>query len=286
MLSKVKTCFILSAALAAVASLVAATAQADWNPGDPYKMMYPLLPDLTPTGLDVLATQEPPGVGNNGFKIVADDFLCTETGPITDVHIWGSWLSDHLPQGNPNDVIFKLSIHSDIPAPPTGGYSQPGALLWSGTFSPGSFTVRPYSTGPEQFYDPNIGQIIGTDTTDWQYNFENIPNPFVQQQGTIYWLDVQALPLDTSAFFGWKTTNPQVTPHFMDDSVYADTAGFNGPLVAPWAPNVYPAGHPYAGLSMDQAFVITNTVPEPGTLALLGAGAVGLAVFGWRRRRS
>jgi len=283
MLSQVKNRFVLAATLTVAASLIGAAAQADWNVGDPYKMHYPQLPDLTPTGLDVLAGQQTPAAGN-GFKILADDFKCTETGPISDVHIWGSWLNDRLPNNDPNNVKFKLSIHSDIPAPPTGGFSTPGPELWSAVLSPGSFTVRPYSTGQEQFYDPNIKEIIGADTIDWQYNFTNLANPYVQQQGTIYWLDVQALPLDPSAYFGWKTTNPQVTSHFGDDSVYADTAVFTGPLVTGWAPMVYPGGHPYAGLSMDQAFVITT--PEPSTFALLGVGAVGLLGYAWRRRRS
>jgi hypothetical protein len=30
--------------------------------------------------------------------------------------------------------------------------------------------------------------------------------------------------------------------------------------------------------------VIYNAVPEPGTLALLAAGLVGLLAFAWRRR--
>ena len=33
----------------------------------------------------------------------------------------------------------------------------------------------------EYFYDPNIDQIIGTDNQVWQYNFTNLPNPFIQQ---------------------------------------------------------------------------------------------------------
>lgn len=275
-------CFKTVLVGAAFAALIFGTAsvQADWNLGDYYKMHYPQLPDLTPTGMDVLAGQQVPGIGT-GFKILADDFRCIETGPINDVHIWGSWLNDRLPNNDARNVAFKLSIHSDIPAPPTGGFSMPGPELWSATFSPVSFTVRPVGSGPEQFYDPNIHQIIGTDNTVWQYNFTNLPNPYIQQQGLIYWLDVQALPLDNTTYFGWKTTNPQDprTPHFMDDAVYADTAGFNGPLVTAWLPMVYPTGHPYAGVSLDMAFVIT---PEPASLLWI-AGATFLMAA--RRRR-
>jgi hypothetical protein len=133
----------------------------------------------------------------------------------------------------------------------------------------------------------------------WQYNFTNILNPFPQKQGEIYWLDVQAQPLDPSTVFGWKTTNPRDprTPHFMDDAVFADTAGFNGPLVTPWQPMVYPVGqHPYGGQSIDQAFVITPEpgtsidqafviTPEPGTLTLFGAAVFSLLACAWRRRR-
>src|SRR5512137_3002215 len=99
------------AVFAVLVMLVAVSARADWNVGDPYKMHYPQLPDLSPNGLDVKATAP---------KILADDFLCTQTGPITDVHIWGSWLYDRLPydpatnQPDPTAPTFKLSIHADV----------------------------------------------------------------------------------------------------------------------------------------------------------------------------
>ena len=52
---------------------------------------------------------------------------------------------------------------------------------------------------PEPFYDPNTGQIVGTDSTIWQYNFFFKPEEAFLQKGTvkdpvIYWLDVQAIP--------------------------------------------------------------------------------------------
>jgi hypothetical protein len=264
----------------------ASAAFADWSPGDDYKMHYPQLPDLTPTGLDVLATRDPfvTGQPNTPWKVLADDFLCTQTGPITDIHIWGSWLNDEVFTG----VQFKLSIHDNQPPPATGGPSLPiDPPLWQTILAPSSqrlYASLPAGGPPEQFYDPNIDQIVGTDRNIWQYNFVDIPNPFIQQVGKIYWLDVQALVPETSPFvFGWKTTNPQDprTPHFEDDAVFADTAGFGTPAVTPYRPLVYPEGHPYAGLSIDLAFVITS-VPEPTSLALL---FVALPLLAIKRRQ-
>jgi hypothetical protein len=248
----------------------ATPAKADWNPGDPYKMHYPQLPDLTDLGMDVLATLNP--TNPPFWKLLADDFQCTATGPITDIHIWGSWLGDHVGQ----NTTFKLSIHLDDRS---GPYSKPGPQVWSAIFTPGMYAAMPY--GPpvvgEHFFDPNLNAVIGHDSQVWQYNFMNIAAPFVQQQGAIYWLDVQAVDPDPLALFGWKTTNPVQTPHFEDDAVFGDTLGFNGPLLpSGWRELVYPAGHPFQGQSIDLAFVI---VPEPGTATLLGLGLLALLTF-------
>src|SRR3990172_9328291 len=91
-------------------------------------MHYPQLPDLTSTGMDVNATFP---------KVLADDFLCTSTGPITDIHIWGSWLNDNRPPV----ANFRLSIHADIPAGPNNPYSRPGEQLWPGPLDAGEWSV-------------------------------------------------------------------------------------------------------------------------------------------------
>jgi len=76
------------------------------------------------------------------------------------------------------------------------------------------------------------------------------------------------------ARFGWKTTNPAETPHFMDDAVWFSW------YTEDWQPMAYPDQHVYQGQSIDLAFVIT---PEPATLALVGLGTL---VITFKRRRS
>jgi len=242
-----KTCFDVStiaAVLLAVAGF-AASARADWNPGDPYKMHYPQLPD--PTGWDVNFASP---------KVLADDWLCTETGPVSDVHLWFSSQADQ-PFSVAQIPLVHLSIHADAPAG-TVPYSQPGVLLWQMDLLPGQFTVRPYGTGEEGWYDPNTGDWQKPDHFQYyQLNIEGIPNPFIQQLGQIYWLDVTVQAVDVH--LGWKTS----LEHFKDDAVWGDLS------TGVWQ-ELY---DPMQGQSLDLAFVIT---PEPGTLTLVGLGVVGL----------
>lgn len=272
-------------ALTATAALSTA-ALADWPNSNPTKWVQ--LPDRTPTGIDVLDTSRPGVVG----KILADDFECKQTGYISDIHIWGSWLYDQLPSnavGQPDagNVRFKLSIHDDIPATPTSHSRPVNPPLWTKVFGPGDFVVRQDGDpGPELFYNPNTNQYMGTDTQIWQYNFYIDPTEAFLQVGTpdvpkVYWLDVQAEVIDQNAVFGWKTSEQ----HWNDDAVYGDTVFGGDPDV--WNELVYPSTplppgyplptqqHPYAGNSMDLAFALT-TIPEPSTTAFVAFALIAL----------
>ena len=242
--------------LAVIMSL-AVPAAADWNIEDPAKWVQ--LPDLAFTGIDV-NTCDP-------YFLLADDFECVETGPITDVHIWGSWYHDVLPFGtDPHGLDFILSIHADIPAG-TGGidYSRPGELLWWRAFSgpPGEFQARIWAEDiNEGWMDPPDVYEFPGDHVCWQYNFFIDEADAFIQQGTpqvpvIYWLDVQAISHDQEAWFGWKTS----VDHWNDDAVW----GYGPePYAGPWFELRYPFGHQYAGESIDLAFVITgeDSIPE------------------------
>jgi len=228
-------------------TLLATPALADWDPGQPHKWVQ--YPDLTEMGADVNASMP---------YLLADDFLCTQTGPITDIHLWGSWYHDLPPFENPGMVIFTLSIHRDIPASqsPTG-YSMPGEVIWMRTFEPDTFTYRRWAEGLQEGWiePPMVWEPVG-DTVCWQYNFSIDPTEaFIQQGSTVepvvYWLDVQAQPLDQTTWFGWKTS----MEHWNDDAVWVQG---QEPYMGIWNELRYPMPHPYAPTSIDLAFVITT----------------------------
>ena len=219
---------------------------ADWNVGDPYKMHFPQLPDLN--GWDVNATYP---------KVLADDWRCTSSGPVRDIHFWGSWQQDLVG----TITSFHVSIHADVPAQP-GTASHPGPVLWYEEIT--QFTIRSHDpSSNEGWYDPNTGAYAKPDHQHYfQYNITNIPNPYFQTQGMIYWLDISARVLQTNTKWGWKTS----LNHWNDDAVWGDFPN----------PNWTELRDPITNTSLDLAFVIT---PEPASLLLLGLG-----VFALRRR--
>jgi len=255
--------------------LTSSLAFSHWDEGEPFKMHFPQLPD--PLGWDVNFMTPPEGSGRPA-KVLADDWLCTESGPVSDIHFWFS---------SRDDLRFEIqkvraSIHDDDRS---GQFSKPGQLLWQRDFSPEQVQTRVWGCGPQGWYDPNTGEYeLADHYIIYQANIIEIPEPFVQEADSIYWLDlsVQATRLDGTdpVWLGWKTADvnkypdPYTGSHFEDDAVWTDVEEPGLPLQ--WQE----LRDPITGNSLDLAFVIT---PEPGTLVLLvGGGLVGLL----SRRRS
>jgi len=218
----------------------ATTATADWEPGDGFKMHFPQLPDVA--GWDVNATEP---------MVLADDWACSRTGWVKDIHFWGSWM--HGIEGQV--IAFQMSIYSDIPAnPPDEPYSKPGTLHWDRVITNYILAVPSDPPGPEGWYNPPAGEFFPDDHVEyWQYNvFLDSPDWFWQEEGTIYWLAISAIVADPGTTqWGWKST----TDHWSDDAVWAFLGEFF--WIDLWEPPAFVQ-------SLDLAFVITDgEVCEP-----------------------
>ncbi len=222
-------------------------ADCDWQPGQSHKMHWPQLPDLTSTGTDVSLSS----------AALADDFLCTASGPIRNIHIWASFLGDNVPKEGPANLTLELSLYANIPSEgPKWG--QPGELLWSQSFSPGQYTVQTVHNGPEDWYDPSTGLYLSDHQRQaYQYDFCVQDEPFVQQEGTTYWLAVSVTELSPNYALGWKTTSLQWQWNNSAVSLAQDQVN--------WTPMDYPDGHEYDNAPVGLAFVIDSgddTTPQ------------------------
>jgi hypothetical protein len=237
-----------------------APASADWNAGDPTKMLNPQLPD--PHGWDVRF---------NEITQVADDWICSETGAVDDIHFWYSWKNDLIGSFNHVHVI----IYDDVPASPTNTFSHPGNILWARAFEPTEITTRLVdSTDVQGWLDPPNHGIPGNHVNMYQANIENIHNvvnPFIQREGHVYWLGLMVYPNSSNEYTtGWKTS----LDHFNDGAVYV--VGNIG------ADNWAKLSDPFTQSNLDMAFIIT---PEPGTITMLvGCGLIAIISILRRRR--
>jgi hypothetical protein len=198
-------------------------------------------------------------VWNNPY-VLGDDFVCTNPGPITDIHIWGSWLDD---QAGTNTLTFWLGIYEDVPVSATNpAFSYPGNLIWQQWFAPGQYAENLWGYGQETFLDPGPPLIIGTDSQIWYYCFYPT-NPLVQlgttAQPKTYWLVAYARSPAGSTFqYGWKSTYYVQN----DTSVHAPWPGTPPTSNPGWMPTFLPP----TGPPLDLAFKITtptNRCPDP-----------------------
>jgi hypothetical protein len=190
--------------------------------------------------------------------VLADDFPCNTTGPITDIHLWGSWLSD-IPGTITN---FWIGIYNDVPAVtnPLNGQitpSHPGTnLLWQQSFVLGQYAESKYATGSEYFYNPTNNLIVGGDSQAWYYCFYPT-NPFVQQGSannpTNYWLAVRAQISDPQTLFGWKTS---LIP-YNDAAVWGTVLPTSGLPIGNWQSMTNPINQQ----QIDLSFKLTTPPP-------------------------
>ncbi len=235
--------------------LAATPARAHWPNQNLTKWLQP--PDPT-NGIDVLVGQLTTSCQP---IILADDFQCRRPGPISDIHIWTSW-TNNQPSWN---LPITLCIWSDVKAVTNavGKFpSHPGTILWCQTFLPGQYTIQPWRTAFELFWNPNPQcPFFGSDKMIWLYNFYPT-NAFIQQGSPTvactYWLSMSVPQFGNGnrAPFGWKTAST----HWNDDAVWAVT-DITGTNIFPAGTNgwmeLYDPRNTVNPRSLDLAFVLT-----------------------------
>jgi len=146
--------------------------------------------------------------------IVADDWRCLSGAPVYRIHWWGSypgWREDE-PRPTvrpPRPSWFKISIHKDSPlSSPEMPWSHPGELLY-----------EERSEDFVQIYYGSIPHVGPEGKVRYEHKFYyqlRLKEPFVQQAGNVYWLDIAAGPLPIPELrWGWATSSQ----HWRDDAV-------------------------------------------------------------------
>jgi hypothetical protein len=205
---------------------------ADWKEGDGHKMHWPQLPD--PNGWDV----------DWGNWYLGDDWKCSETGTVDDIHFWFSCRWDE----DPDIREIYVSIWSNNEGPP----STPEQNLWDETFlkDEGHFIIKGPWYGDQGWYNPDEDIFYSHDHNKYyQINIPNIPSitsPHSQEKDVIYWLVIK-IPDNEINNVGWKTSK---SAQFLDTAVFDDPT--NG-----WTPFYNSTGQ-----KLDLAFVINGTIGD------------------------
>lgn len=177
---------------------------------------------------------------------VADDWLCLDGSPVSDLHFWGSYLGWYdtvqLPPGPPPGIEkFRIQVYSDAPAiPGPDPFSRPDKLLyetWTDTFTESyeaSFPVT-FPQGAE---------------FEHKYRYDlDLPRIFWQGRDKIYWLNISAVPAEPppgseEVPWGWESS--------MDRWNDAAVSGYyQDPINRFWEPIENPMTVEYADMSYE-----------------------------------
>lgn len=216
-------------------------------------------PDLGGTGLDVDATADSPETWP--AQILADDFECKLSGPVTHIEIWGSFYQDAPPAGDPNNLEFTLSIHANALPFDRFGANTPGKVLWTRNFKKGQFTVQPVVSDRQGYFSPcNDRYAKSNHKQAWKYAFTIERRQAFAQTGTsekpvVYWLSVQGR-VSNAARFGWKTA---ASP-WGEDAMWAQA---EKPSSANWRMLDYP--NDPAGVRRNTALAFTILTSDEST---------------------
>ena len=157
----------------------------------------------------------------------ADDFLCEDGSEITTIEWWGI----HVPPECGTPVSFIIRFYGDIPDPDPSNpdtWSQPGDPLYEEECL--SFT----EVWDEQYQ---------------QYRYaQELPLPFQQEIGTVYWISIQAVVCAPAQGWAWCECDPFY--YWNDEAVWRSQNPDPNWFFPNWTPpSVYTGGVYYMELA-------------------------------------
>jgi hypothetical protein len=189
-------------------------------------------------------------------QVVADDFRCLGTIPITSVHWWGSYLGwEALEPPGPEPISWRIGFWSNVADPNPGDpgtFSYPNELLWhievpSGRVQEGAAGVDLHPSS--QYEDTCFRYYVDLEPQEYfrQSEFET--------QDDVFWVSIAAsYPVGAGILhpWGWKTRPWS----WMDDAVTfpVNVQPEPGLILEPAAIN--PLADPCTGESVDVSFAL------------------------------
>lgn len=198
--------------------------------------------------------------------VIADDWVCQNEDPITDIHWWGSFIEwDGMQPPAQLPDAFHFGIWTDVPAGADEPFSHPGQLVWEYTTSDYTLDWVGWDIYPTI---PGVPTPLVPDSMFYFTVLLPEEHWFFQPPGeNIYWLSISAVYDNLSGLhpFGWKT-RPHEAGTFPPDAAVR----IADPLAPALTPghDVYLAGNPIAWPTpdyewADMAFQLTAQPYEP-----------------------
>jgi hypothetical protein len=227
----------------------------------------------------------------------ADDWVCEDERPVTDVHWWGSfigWTQPHLPPQVPDH--FLMAIWRDVPADAAAS-SHPKELLWLHECDNWVWNFAGYDLDPraELNGDYNIPLFGPPEENEACFQFNQLLSEDDWLTPNIYWFSIAAVYNgvdDVSQIqypWGWKSKpydpnkapDPAVVITDLDPGTppWETVSGTTTPHITEvqtWFPIILPDPSVYPdGTWFDLAFELTTNEPKcPGLTADLNEDCI------------